>query len=236
MKSKVELATSFMEAIAADNSHGYSQTNRWGPDYDCSSLVITAWDQAGVPVKSRGATYTGNMKPVFLACGFQDVTSQVNRSSGAGLKRGDVLLNEVSHTAVYIGNNKVVHARSSEGNSIPGDQSGNEIRIQGYWDYPWDCVLRWPEVIDYDDDPIEEPDGFNYRLEIGDGILDPLPQVKLWQSFLLCWGFSVGSAGTDGEFGSATEKATIAFQTKLGLKADGIADRDDWEAAKTIIT
>ena len=29
--------------IAADDSHGYDQANRWGPDYDCSSLVISAF-------------------------------------------------------------------------------------------------------------------------------------------------------------------------------------------------
>lgn len=36
-----------MEAWAADNSHGYDQANRWGPDYDCSSAVISAWELAG---------------------------------------------------------------------------------------------------------------------------------------------------------------------------------------------
>ena len=47
---------------------------------------------------------------------------------------------------MYLGNGKVGHARSSEGNSCAGDQSGNEIRIQSYWNYPWDCVLRYPEA------------------------------------------------------------------------------------------
>lgn len=72
----VESATSFMERIASDDSHGYSQESRWGtPDYDCSSLTITAWQQAGVPVKTKGATYTGNMWHAFIACGFTDVTN-----------------------------------------------------------------------------------------------------------------------------------------------------------------
>lgn len=153
-----------MEALAADNSHGYSQANRWGPDYDCSSAVITAWERAGVPVKTKGATYTGNMRAVFLLCGFKDVTKSVNLKTGDGLKRGDVLLNDTAHTAMVTGLRRVVHARSSEGNSIPGDQSGNEIRVQDYWNYPWDCVLRYPETISYDGDA-------------GEADADPVPET-----------------------------------------------------------
>ena len=76
-----------MENLAKDDSHGYDQTYRWGEkgDYDCSSATITAWEKAGVPVKSNGATYTGNMYSVFTKLGFKDVTSKVNLSTGAGL-------------------------------------------------------------------------------------------------------------------------------------------------------
>ena len=58
--SVVESAISWAVSIANDNSHGYSQINRWGPDYDCSSLVISAFRNAGVDVGA--ATYTGNMR------------------------------------------------------------------------------------------------------------------------------------------------------------------------------
>lgn len=238
MKSRAEAATAFMENIAADNSHGYSQQNRWGPDYDCSSLVITAWERAGVPVRSRGASYTGNMKPVFLACGFENVTNSVNLYNGDGLKRGDILLNELNHTAMYVGNHQVVHARSSEGNSIPGDQSGNEIRVQGYWNYPWDCVLRWPEQ-EEDDTPSEDDkpdeDKFAYEVALGDGLKNPSDKVRLWQALMLCWGISVGPDGADGEFWHNTLDATTTFQYMNNLEVDGIANRDDWEVAITII-
>jgi len=123
--SKAESAISFMEKIANDNSHGYSQDNRWGPDYDCSSLTIYAWEQAGVPVKTNGATYTGNMYSVFKKCGFKDVTNTVNLTTGAGLMRADVLLNTVHHVAMYCGNGMEVEASINEKggahNSIPGD-------------------------------------------------------------------------------------------------------------------
>ena len=86
--------------IAADQRHGYSQASRWGTvgtvsDFDCSSLVISAYEQAGVPLKSKGATYTGNLREVALSCGFEDVTKKVNLNTGAGLKKGDILMSMV---------------------------------------------------------------------------------------------------------------------------------------------
>lgn len=176
MRSKIEAATTWMENLAADNSHGYAWGG-WGPqDYDCGHAVITAWEQAGVPVKSSGgASYTGDMRRAFLNCGFKDVTESINLKTGEGLRRGDVILNEAEHVVMYVGSGNIVHARSSEGNTIPGDQSGNEIRVQPYFVYSsgWDCVLRYPETVSYDDEAGEtdqdpEPEGLE-----ADGICGP---------------------------------------------------------------
>lgn len=146
---KVEAAISWMEAAAANSSYGYDQTYRWGQygDYDCSSAVITAWQTAGVPVKTSGATYTGNMRRVFLNCGFKDVTSSVNLSTGSGLQRGDVLLNTVNHTAMFAGSGKLVEASINEKGTISGgkhgDQTGTEFWKHSYYNYPWNYVLRY---------------------------------------------------------------------------------------------
>lgn len=125
--------------IANDDSHGYDQSNRWGTDYDCSSLVISAYIRAGVPLS---CTYTGNMRGDMLAHGFALVTDGT-------LQRGDVLLNEKSHTALYIGDGMIVQASSNElggiTGGVPGDQSGREISIRSYYNFPWDCVLRYKE-------------------------------------------------------------------------------------------
>lgn len=153
---KVEKAVQFMIDVANDDKHGYSQMNRQGnPDYDCSSLVVTAYEKAGFPVTSKyGATYTGNMKRAFLRCGFTDVKKSVNIQTGQGLKRGDILLNESYHVAVYTGNNQMVHARMDERGGIhgrqKGDQTGQEISITPYYLYRkgWDCVLRYEEKLD----------------------------------------------------------------------------------------
>ena len=88
MSAVITEAVSWAVGIAQDDSHGYSQYNRWGPDYDCSSLVISAYEQAGVPVKEAGATYTANMRRAFEQCGFKSI----KYGSGTVLMKGDVLL------------------------------------------------------------------------------------------------------------------------------------------------
>lgn len=149
--TKTEKAIKQMEDWAKDDSHGYDQDYRWGEkgDFDCSSAVIQAWQNAGVPVKSGGATYTGDMKIVFLKNGFADVTSKVNVATGSGLLRGDVLLNEAHHVAMYCENGKEVEASINEKGTAhggkPGDQTGKEFLVRSYRNYPWDCVLRYQE-------------------------------------------------------------------------------------------
>ena len=57
--SVADRAVEWALRIARDDSHGYDQGLRWGPDYDCSSLIISAYKQAGVPLT---CTYTGDMR------------------------------------------------------------------------------------------------------------------------------------------------------------------------------
>lgn len=52
--------------------------------------------------------------------------------------------------------------------------------------------------------------------------------VKTLQAALIAYGFSCGSAGADGDFGSGTEAALKKFQTKYGTGADGIAGNGTW--------
>ena len=155
-----EAAAAWMEAMAADDSHGYDQTCRWGPDYDCSSLVISAYKKAGVPLT---CTYTGNMKADMLSHGFKNVTSKISLASGSGLIRGDVLLHEVQHTAMYVGGGKIVHAAGNEYGKATGgktgDQTGREICKAAYYNMPWQVVLRYEGK-----DTTPPSDSGNYRL------------------------------------------------------------------------
>lgn len=147
--SKITDAIEVAKRWAADPAHGYDQTHRWGPDYDCSSFLISVWEEVGVGVKGYGATWTGNMRSAFLKAGFVDVTAACELNMGAGLEAGDILLNESYHTEMYLGDGTLVGAASNEFGGITGgqsgDQTGGEIRIRPWYRYShgWDCVLRY---------------------------------------------------------------------------------------------
>lgn len=215
-QQRIEKAISWMEDTANDDSHGYCQDHRWGADgdYDCSSAVITAWEYAGVPVKTKGATYTGNMLGVFTANGFKVVTDEVNLNTGSGLKRGDVLLNTIHHTAMYCGNGKEVEASINEKGTAhggqPGDQTGKEFLIRSYRNYPWTHVLR------YTGGEATQTTERNYLMKGDTGAA-----VKTMQLMLIELGYSCGSSGADGDFGTNTDKALKKFQKANGLEVDG---------------
>jgi peptidoglycan hydrolase-like protein with peptidoglycan-binding domain len=56
--------------------------------------------------------------------------------------------------------------------------------------------------------------------------------VAKWQQFLIDAGFKPGTA--DGSFGPATEAATMAFQKKRGLTADGVVGNETFGKAMTL--
>lgn len=240
--SKIEKAVQQMEAWAKDNSHGYDQIYRWGEkgDYDCSAAVIQACQNAGIPVKTGGATYTGNMLKVFLKNGFEVVTHEVNLKTGAGLIRGDVLLNTSHHTAMYCGNGKEVEASINEKGTAtggkPGDQTGREFLIRSYRNYPWTHVLRYTKDTTNGNTgtTTNTTTGGHYMFEPktvkkGDNGLS----VLLLQEILIARGFK----GKDGKpltldraAGTNTIHALTKYQEsrKGVLEADGICGDKTW--------
>ena len=143
--------------IANDDSHGYDwDTRNGGIDYDCSSLVNTAFNQAGFNVDSTWTTW--DMRAGYTAIGFTWLGSEI-ANDVTQLQRGDILLHEVYHTAIYIGNGQMVAAHINEfgdvRNGQPGDQTGEEICVSEYsiYTYPsmgvygWQGVLRPPSDV-----------------------------------------------------------------------------------------
>lgn len=229
--STIATALSWALQTAADDSHGYDQTNRWGADYDCSSFVISAFKAAGVPLT---CTYTGNMRGDMLRNGFTDATASINLTTGRGLLDGDVLLNHKHHTALYIGGDKIVQAsineRGTTTGGMTGDQTGKEIYTRSYYNYPWDCVLRYvPEG----SPPTETHDsGAQETLTL---CQVQIPQVRkgstgaavaALQAALKHNGYD--PTWIDGEFGLRTNNMLMAFQAENGLTADGICGAQTW--------
>lgn len=228
--SVIEIATKQMEEWAADDSHGYDQTRRWGPDFDCSSAVISAWELAGVPVKTNGATYTGNMRGVFLRCGFTDVTSSVDLNTGAGLQRGDVLLNHQHHTAMYCGGGKEVEAsineRGTTTGGMTGDQTGREFLVRPYRNYPWDCVLRYTgENAGAAQEKSKPTYYYSVKLPLlKQGMNDPA--VITVQRILNALDYYYGVC--DGKFCVLTKRAVMGFQADNELETDGEVGGQTW--------
>lgn len=139
--SKIDKAVKFMIDTANDNSHGYDQTHRNGPDYDCSSLVATALFKAGFNVSPY--SWTGNLESQLRKCGF--------KSCKPPWKAGDIHLNTKYHVCMSIDSKRIAQASINEKGTATGgkrgDQTGNEISIKPYYEYSkgWNVHLRYVE-------------------------------------------------------------------------------------------
>ena len=243
-----EKAAEIAVSVANDNSIGYSQgSDRWTTARDCSSLCISVYDEAfkeaGIKPtpKDLGATYTGNMRSAFIACGFKAVSYLI---SGTNLQVGDVLLNEKSHAVIVCSVNPtmVVNARGNlDGKS--GDSSGQEIRIQPYWSYPWNCCLRYQGG----SGNIPAQSTTSQSSTVGQQMADKIVASRYWptikmgakgvwvkvlQAILIAKGYSVGNDGIDGDYGVMTYSAVNKFQAANSLDRDGIVGPKTWEALK----
>lgn len=158
------IAAAIHRRMVEDDRFGYSWEERWGHederwtvgglefpmavgDYDCSSSCIRAWDRAMTGTRYEGvldrATYTGNIRSVFVGSGLFEWKPISFIASP-----GDLYLNEANHVAMC---QRQVPDELSEfswgdngayGNQR-GDQSGYEARVNPYYDYPWDGILHY---------------------------------------------------------------------------------------------
>lgn len=133
----IQTAVNFMVNTANDNSHGYDQENRNGPDYDCSSLVATALNKAGFDVPITA--YTGDIEKYLTKCGFKKCSTP--------WKAGDIHITPGKHMCMSIDASRIAQASINEKGKTTGgktgDQTGNEINIRAYYDYPWTSHYRY---------------------------------------------------------------------------------------------
>lgn len=159
-----ERAAYIHKRMCNDERFGYSWEERWGNkpetwtidgqkytikvgDYDCSSSSITAWRTAleHTPYAHSldDATYTGNMREVFVNSGLF-----VWKPMSFLAEPGDLYLNEQNHVAMCQTQVPDVLSEFSWGDNGAygnkrGDQDGTESSVHGYYDYPWDGILHY---------------------------------------------------------------------------------------------
>lgn len=196
----VDLALRYAE----DDSHGYSQkppSGRWGPDFDCSSLLYYLADKAGYPVGtgSDKVRFTGTMLKDFEKAGFQILPfANVGISD---LEIGDILLNLALHAEVYVGNGESVGATGSETGGFvgeAGDQTGSEIERHPVttFDKEWDYILR-PPADEKDEEGDEEvPMNYNQPMQNPQGMMyQPNTGTPGWPQSTAPMGYAPGNNG-----------------------------------------
>ena len=118
-----------------------------------TSFITSAFEQMGVNVESVGnVTYTNNMYKGFVSCGFDDVTFNIDLFKGKNLKKGDVLLNHCNHCAIMVDDNNLAEYYES---AKMGDyripmldwNDRKYYNIRPYYNYPWNCVLRYSDLV-----------------------------------------------------------------------------------------
>ncbi len=200
-KSRREAFVDLAIEYAEDDSHGYSQkppSGRWGPDFDCSSLLYKLANEAGYPVGagSDKVRFTGTMLKDFEKAGFQILPfANVGISD---LEIGDILLNLALHAEVYVGEGQTVGATSSETGGFvgeAGDQTGHEIERHPAitFDKDWDYILR-PPTDDKDEEGDEDVPPMNYNQPQG-MMYQPNTGTPGWPQSTAPMGYTQGNNG-----------------------------------------
>ena len=160
-----EIAVEIHRRMCTDSRFGYSWEERWGysqniwtiggvdynvpaGDYDCSSSCIRAWQKAlehtSYEGKLNNATYTGNMRSVFVNSGLFEW-----KPMSFLAEPGDLYLNEGSHVAMCQTQYPDILSEFSSNEyggaygGTRGDQTDWESHITDYYDYPWDGILHY---------------------------------------------------------------------------------------------
>lgn len=137
------------EGVCRINIDGRSYTVNQG-DRDCSSSVIECWRAAiaGTPYAGKldAATYTGNMREVFVKSGL---FTWHPMGDGYIAQPGDIYLNEVNHTAMCqtaipdVLSEFLIDENGQIIGGAVGDQTGRESVVREYYDFPWDGILAY---------------------------------------------------------------------------------------------
>lgn len=176
-----EVAAQIHAFMCNDPRFGYTQgSTRWGTgtatkntinvlgrkyvldigDMDCSSSTIKAWQKALEGTKFEGAldgaTYTGNMRRVFVGSGLFEWKPMTFLA-----ERGDLYLNEQHHVGMCqsqvpdIISEFLVNEKGGIVGGQQGDQTGRESIVHDFWtpSFGWNGILHYNGKADPPDLP-----------------------------------------------------------------------------------
>ena len=130
--ANINNANDYMYNLVTDKKHGYSQENRYGPDYDCSSSIMTSLKMGGkfdVPVKDVN---TASMKKYLEKIGYK-VVSNSEKPQKNDIKLRPATSKRGGHVLMFRSPTMVMEFSSSRGHKEKGDQTGTES-----WCHKWD--------------------------------------------------------------------------------------------------
>lgn len=163
--------------------------------FDCSGYVCWALSQCGAKSKSYDVTAQG----LYEAC---------TRLAKTQLKDGDLCFKysdkkyKMVHVGIYIGG-YVIEAKGRAYGVV-------KYKLNSSWTHFGRLKVNW------EDEKVE----YVLTRILEKGCIGE--DVRALQKKLISLGISVGPKGADADFGSKTKKAVKTYQSKYGLKSDGI--------------
>ena len=182
MTKRNEVAAYFHRRMCEDARFGYTQgAGRWGSgavedwecqgvtghfrvgDRDCSSSTIDCWQEALRGSKYEGAldgaTYTGDMRRVFVGSGLFEWMPMSFIA-----QPGDLYLSEAHHVAMCqsqhpdILSEFMLNEHGTITGGKVGDQTGMESVVRGFWwpSFGWDGILHYNGKADTEDDIVDQ--------------------------------------------------------------------------------
>ena len=172
---------------------------------DCSGLFVWAY-------KVLGAYIYHGSNTIFNK--YTTITGAVSGLSTLRPGSAVFMVNDGrrTHIGLYVGGGKVIEAQ--------GTMTGVVESTLDVWD-------EWGELSDVNYDMgVDNVETTFKTLRKG----DTGEQVKVLQRKLIAAGYTVGSKGADGVFGTMTHAAVLTFQNEHDLPADGIVGPVTWAA------
>lgn len=196
--------------------------------HDCVGLMKGyRWSDTPTSLPSYVAAQDVAVGGLYNQCGSRGTISSMPMEPGVC-----VFMSDMSHVGVYIGDGYVVEARGHAYGVVKTALSG---RGWGCWGKPdwisYDTTATGTTTTTTATTSTSSNTGTSITVkarQLKSGCSGT--SVKRMQQLLIALGYTCGSSGADGDFGSDTLAAVKKFQAASGLTADGIVGALTWAA------